>query len=1431
MVSIKSVRKYIKNLVIVILFAIAQTISAVGPFITPAKVSAAPVPTNQTSFASFPFNLSGAYTEPGGQPTATGSFTNGNVGPYVEGACIPSLIEVTNNSDTVGDIPVSPIYDYLNDNTAINNLELLGDSPTSGNALNDPRNVANNLNDYTYPGTSLDAATSFYSSGGTVNVTSDGPYAGNNAGTTPTTSGDTFRHYNLVLQDVNPDETVYVLFCARLGVNASEYNGSSLSIRTAQGGQENIPIPVNALLRRPSLTITKVVVGGTAQPSDFTFNVSPSVSGQTLISIPSGQSSVTIDNIFPDGTFTITENSVSGYSFTSGTGTNCTFSGSTATATLTAAKTPTNASCTFTNTLQPGKIIVEKQTLPDGDPQSFAFTSNYDNDGFSLSDGQQNDSGNLDPGTYSVAETVPTGWDLTSATCSDGSPVNSIALGAGETVTCTFTNTKRGHLIVQKTTIPAADQTIFDITASSSTGGTITGGGAGTITDANDKNYEVTPGTYSVAETVPSGWSKTGDTCQNVVVAPGATVYCTITNTKLATIVIVKDALPNALQDFSFLTATLPGGNFLLDDDSGVVGADGTLSHQATFANLTPNVAYSVTEASTAGWQLTGLNCDTGNFTANLEGAQVTATPAPGQTITCTFANTKLRSISGLKYTANVGSLGPVLSGWTIQLYLDGNLVGSTITGVDGSYSFDDLLPGNYTLQEVLKTGWTQMFGPSPVSLTYDANSTGNDFGNFQNGSVSGYKWNDMDGDGDKDANEPKLSDWTIRLLRSNDNTDGNYVEVDTTVTDANGNYSFTNLSPLPSRFYAVCEVQQTGWVQTAPQNTNCRYFEINLSGESNTNRNFGNQGRGTITVNKNVDTDGDGDVDITGATDWAWDIAGGAQNTTTGSSQNVSAGGYTVNEDQKTDYHFTSVVCTRNGQTFSVTQAETINLTVNPGDTIVCTYKNTRDTGTITVKKVLNPSSDPGRFNLQINRSTAGTGANVGDGGTTGAVQIVTGSYNIGETETAGTSTNLSDYTSSYSCVDQNQGVVASGTGTLSTDFDVDYQDSVVCTITNTRFGQIIVQKQTNPADSTETFEFDTSYDLLNFNLSDGQTNNSGNLYPGNYSVAEVPETGWDLTSVTCDDQSDPSSIDLSAGEVVTCTFVNRQRATVVVTKYNDYNRDGDRDENEPVVPDWQVVFDEVTQTTLQNGTTTFSNVEPEGSHQLSEVIPPGSSWHLSGIDCGDRNGSLDGGTFYFGEESIAAGETVYCEIGNYRDVNLNIEKTNNRPEPTVVGDVVTYTIKVTVAEDSGVIFDAVVRDLLPAGFTYVSGSWTGTATEPEIGPLMVWHLGDLYPGDEVTLTYKAVIDESVSPGTYTNVAFLEGCEVKVREQECEEPYTSEFVESDVTVKAPKVLGASTTKLVETGTAQMWQNVLFSSTLLAAAVLSLLYRQKKGTN
>src|SRR5919204_3649805 len=93
-----------------------------------------------------------------------------------------------------------------------------------------------------------------------------------------------------------------------------------------------------------------------------------------------------------------------------------------------------------------GNIVVKKVTNPSPDPSntSFSFTAGggLSPSSFSLKNGQQQTFSDVAPGGgYNVTETVPLGWDLASSTCDDGSPVTNIDVSAGETVTCTFTNT------------------------------------------------------------------------------------------------------------------------------------------------------------------------------------------------------------------------------------------------------------------------------------------------------------------------------------------------------------------------------------------------------------------------------------------------------------------------------------------------------------------------------------------------------------------------------------------------------------------------------------------------------------------------------------------------------------------------------------------------------------------------------------------------------------------------------------------------------------------------------------------------------------------------------------------------------------------------------------------------------------------------------
>jgi Prealbumin-like fold domain len=185
--------------------------------------------------------------------------------------------------------------------------------------------------------------------------------------------------------------------------------------------------------------------------------------------------------------------------------------------------------CTFTNGAG-ATIVVEKVTNNAAD--SFDFTSDtLPSTSFTLTTTAPGDAGkdsetfsDLAPGTYDVAETVPAGWNLASATCDDGSDPASIALGAGETVTCTFVDEpETGAILVSKTRKhaesgqgdhphPGVEFTV--------TGGSLPEGGTTITTDENGEAcldglvLSSFDGDYDVTETVPAGYAsaKTADT-------------------------------------------------------------------------------------------------------------------------------------------------------------------------------------------------------------------------------------------------------------------------------------------------------------------------------------------------------------------------------------------------------------------------------------------------------------------------------------------------------------------------------------------------------------------------------------------------------------------------------------------------------------------------------------------------------------------------------------------------------------------------------------------------------------------------------------------------------------------------------------------------------------------------------------------------------
>ena len=73
-------------------------------------------------------------------------------------------------------------------------------------------------------------------------------------------------------------------------------------------------------------------------------------------------------------------------------------------------------------------------------------------------------------------------------------------------------------------------------------------------------------------------------------------------------------------------------------------------------------------------------------------------------------------------------------------------------------------------------------------------------------------KFNDLNGNGVRDLGEPGLANWTIKVTDSSGHTQ-------TTITDSQGNYSFT--VPAPGT-YSVSELLQSGWISA----TMCRRRE-----------------------------------------------------------------------------------------------------------------------------------------------------------------------------------------------------------------------------------------------------------------------------------------------------------------------------------------------------------------------------------------------------------------------------------------------------------------------------------------------------------------------------------------------------------------------------------------------------------------------------
>jgi Prealbumin-like fold domain len=421
-------------------------------------------------------------------------------------------------------------------------------------------------------------------------------------------------------------------------------------------------------------------------------------------------------------------------------------------------------------------------------------------------------------------------------------------------------------------------------------------------------------------------------------------------------------------------------------------------------------------------------------------------------------------------------------------------------------------------------------------------------------GYVSGTKWHDIDADGVKEAGEEPLKDWWIYLDKDRDgNHDANEQAVK---TDAAGKYIIG-----PVNWFYDNDKPQTYDVREKPVGSQprdldrcshpseCKHtLKFQNSQHFFYDKNFGNYKSGKIVIKKvNVGGNQADTFAFTSAKLGNFSMAAGEKGFSS-----LAPGSYAVAEQAAAGYALTSATCS-DGSAPS-------EIKLSSGETVTCTFTNTRTTGQLKVVKKLVPSNDGGKFDLSIN----GTKVVTGGDGANHTVTVPTGSgHSVSESGAT-----LSKYSSSVSCSDGSTGA------TSATGITVKSGETTVCTFTNTRKpGTIKVVKKLVPTSDSGRFDLSVAGHVVADGAGDGGLG-SRQVAPGSYTVAEAGDGATELarysSSVECrrDGQVVKSGagtslgeVPVDSGELVICTFTNTRKAKLTVTKTEGGASDLSRD------------------------------------------------------------------------------------------------------------------------------------------------------------------------------------------------------------------------------------------------------------------------------
>jgi fimbrial isopeptide formation D2 family protein/uncharacterized repeat protein (TIGR01451 family) len=500
----------------------------------------------------------------------------------------------------------------------------------------------------------------------------------------------------------------------------------------------------------------------------------------------------------------------------------------------------------------------------------------------------------LPAGNYTIAETQPPpfldGRDTPGIPGGGNTTVNdaisAIPLGAG----VDFANYNFGELAPATTFISGSvylDRNNDGVrtTADGALGGVLitltntTNGAITTTTTDGNGNYLfdnlVAGNNYTITETQPTLW---GNGLEN----PGNTV--TVNNLPAVGVTGVN---------FGERPGTISGTVYFDRDNSGtfntgdtpIAGVPITLGGAfpnggGVFVNTAvtdANGFYQFTDLPAASYTIT--ETQPAGFSQGVNTPGTSGTPVAGDTIGefnlpagGTSANNlfgeRAATVSGRVFNDinrdGIPTTGSGIAGVQVQLVDSaGVVVATTTTGPDGTYAFTNVIPGSYTIVETQPA----VFGNSPVgpatvrSVTVPLGGiTDQNFGEIL-GRLSGTVFLDFNNNGIQDAGETGIANTAVSI--SGQDVLGTIIPPSIVLTDANGNYTFTELR---AGRYTVSEAQPAAWADGIDTQgsaggvvTNDTFTNVPLSaGVTATGYNFAEVG-GTIGGFVFEDSDNDG--------------------------------------------------------------------------------------------------------------------------------------------------------------------------------------------------------------------------------------------------------------------------------------------------------------------------------------------------------------------------------------------------------------------------------------------------------------------------------------------------------------------------------------------------------------------------------------------